>query len=78
MVTTTNFAFKRPNIWFNGNEYPCLNLINVFLLRKNVLNISLIYDGQMGSSAQDVIAPNMVFIVAVFCTNVKIVDIKHL
>jgi len=78
MVTTTNVAFKRSNIWFNGNEYPCLNLINVFLLRKNVLNISLIYDGPMGSSAQDVIAQNMVFIVAVFCTSVKIVDIKHL
>ena len=31
MVMTTNFAFKRPNIWFNGNEYSCLNLINVFL-----------------------------------------------
>ena len=59
-------------------QYPCLNLINVFLLRKNVLNIFLIYAGQTGSSAKDVIAKNMVFIVAVFCTNVKIVDIKHL
>ncbi|MDQ1272450.1 MAG: hypothetical protein QG591_1080 [Planctomycetota bacterium] len=59
-------------------QNPCLNLINVFLLRKNVLNIFLIYAGQTGSSAKDVIAKNMVFIVAVFCTNVKIVDIKHL
>ena len=75
---TREFVFKRFPIWFREKQCPCLNFINAFPLRKNVLIIFLSYDGQMDLSVQDATDKNMGFIVAVFCTNVKIADIKHL